>query len=416
MRILFLGINYPPEEIGIGLYSGDMCRAWAEMGHEVRAVAAAPYYPAWKVFAGYERRGWVRTFEDGVDVTRCPIYVPAEPTGPRRILHHLSFLASSFFPMMKAAVGTKPALVFTSAPSLIAAPLAWLAARLCGAKCWLHIQDFEVEAMLATGLVKGGLANRLGALFERTLFRRFDQVSSISPQMCRKLVEKGVSPERVYELRNWADIERVRPLTRTSAYRELWGINTRHVALYSGNIANKQGISIVLEAARLLKHRSDLTFVVCGEGPNRSELEGAAKGLDNIMFHDLQPRDRLGDLLGLATVHLMPQLATAADLLLPSKLTNMLASGCPVVATAGSETGLALEVEGCGIVTPPGEAASFAHAIEAIIDNPRLAQTLGAAARIRAEERWSKHAILSCAERQMAGLVRNRLSLPVPEA
>jgi colanic acid biosynthesis glycosyl transferase WcaI len=198
MKILFLGLNYAPEPIGIGLYSGDMCRAWAAMGHEVRAVVAAPYYPAWQVADEY-RGGWKRTHEQGVDVTRCPLYVPREPSGAKRILHHLSFLLSSLGPALKAALGQRPDLVFTVAPSLIAAPVAWLAARVGGAKSWLHVQDFEVEAMVATGLVDKGFTAKAGARFEHTVLSLFDTVSSISPQMCRKLAEKGVEVPRIYE-------------------------------------------------------------------------------------------------------------------------------------------------------------------------------------------------------------------------
>jgi colanic acid biosynthesis glycosyl transferase WcaI len=98
----------------------------------------------------------------------------------------------------------------------------------------------------------------------------------------------------------------------------------------------------------------------------------------------------------------MPQLATAADLLLPSKLTNMLASGRPVVATAASGTGLAHEVEGCGLVTPPGDAAAFAAAIERVLDNPEEARGFGRVARARAEDRWAKQPILDRAAARMA--------------
>jgi colanic acid biosynthesis glycosyl transferase WcaI len=319
-------------------------------------------------------------------------------------LHHLSFLAASLPIMLKAAVGSKPDLVFTCAPSLIASPVAWLAARLSGAKCWLHIQDFEVEAALATGLVKPGLAGNLGARFERALLARFDKVSSISPQMCRKLEDKGVPPGKIHELRNWADVNLVKPLDGRSSYRDEWNIETPHVALYSGNIANKQGIEVVVEMARLLRHRADLTVVVCGEGPNRARLEAAAADLDNIQFHDLQPRERLGDLLGLATVHLIPQLRGAADLLLPSKLTNMLASGRPVVATAEAGTALAGEVEGAGLVCEPENAPALAAAIEALLDDDDLRTLCGEAARQRATERWSRPQILGRLEQEMATL------------
>lgn len=403
MKILFLGLNYAPEEIGIGLYSGDMTKAWAKAGHDVRVISANPYYPAWKVFDGYSNKRWTRSTEAGVEVTRCPIYVPAKPSGLKRIAHHFSFLASALPRMLKAVVADKPDIVFTVAPSLIGAPLAWLAARLSGAKCWLHIQDFEMEAALATGLVnKGSIASRLGPWFERTVITMFDYTSSISPQMCAKLIEKGMPRDRVYQLRNWADIGAIRPFEGVSPYRAEWGINTPYVALYSGNIANKQGIEVVLEAARLLRHRRDLTFVICGQGPNRANLEAAAADLDNIQFRDLQPRDRLNELLGMASVHLMPQLAGAADLVLPSKLTNMLASGRPIVATADPGTGLGDEVEGCGVLTQPGSAPAFARGIETMLDHPALAASYAVTARERAEERWSKDIVLDRLETRMA--------------
>src|SRR3546814_2119573 len=101
---------------------------------------------------------------------------------------------------------------------------------------------------------------------------------------------------------------------------------------------------MLIEVARQLAHRKDLTLIICGNGPNRAVLEATAQHVDNLLFHDLQPKERLNDLLNLATIHLLPQKADAADLLLPSKLTNMLASGRPVVAGTAPHTGLAREM------------------------------------------------------------------------
>ncbi|RZA18405.1 MAG: glycosyltransferase, partial [Proteobacteria bacterium] len=85
--------------------------------------------------------------------------------------------------------------------------------------------------------------------------------------------------------------------------------------------------------------------------------------------------------------------------------TNMLASGRPVIATADPGTGLADEVEGAGIVIPPGDAQAMADAIEQLIDDPERAASLGKAARIRAEERWSKDAIIGRFMEQVSALV-----------
>ena len=77
-----------------------------------------------------------------------------------------------------------------------------------------------------------------------------------------------------------------------------------------------------------------------------------------------------------------------------AKLTNMLASGRPVVATAAGGTGLHAEVAGCGVVTPPGDAQALAGAIAALADDPDLRAALGQAATQRAAERWRKDAII----------------------
>lgn len=396
MKLLILGLNYAPEKVGIAVYTTAMAEYLATAGHDVRVVASQPYYPAWKIMDGHSAWTYSRRFENGVDVTRVPHYIPAKPSGLKRVVHHASFAALALVPTVFRAASMRPDVVMTVGPSLIAAPIARLAAMVTGSRSWLHVQDFEVEAAFATGLLnKDNWRARLAAGFERYVLEGFDIVSSISPQMCRKLVEKGVAPEQAVEFRNWADVAAIKPLSEPSPYRAEWGITTPHVALYSGNIANKQGISIIVEAATQLKARQDLTFVICGEGPNRARLETLAAGLPNIQFRDLQPKDRLNDLLGLATIHLLPQLAGAADLVLPSKLIGMLASGRPIIATADAGTGIAAEVEGCGAIVAPGDASAFATAIVRFADDPATHAEAAAAARHRAEERWDGTAILN---------------------
>lgn len=406
LNLLVVGLNYAPEPVGIGPYTSGLTQALRERGHHVTAVVGQPYYPYWRRFAGFRRR-WKQDVEQGVTVIRCPHYVPAEPTGKRRILHHLSFALSALLPALTQA-RTKPDVVLAVAPSLLSVPIARLAAWVAGAKLWIHVQDFEVEAAFATGLVApGGWPARMARWLENAILRSADRVSTISPQMRERLAAKGLPPARTSEIRNWAN--HAGPADEQTggnqaSYRIRWGLGSRSVALYSGNIANKQGIEILIAAAGCLRHRDDLAFVICGQGPNRARLEALAVGLRNVQFQDLQPAERMGELLAMASVHLLPQIAGAADLVLPSKLTNMLASGRPVVATAMPGTGLAAELEGAGLVVPPNDAAALASAIVRLVDDPELANALGAEARCRAAERWSKNVIMAKLERELLDL------------
>lgn len=404
-HVLIVGLNYAPEAVGIGPFTRGMAEGLVQRGFAVDVVAGQPYYPQWRSVPGFA--SWQRTSENGVTVVRCPHYIPRVPSGPKRILHLASFAVAAVGPALRRALGPRcPRVVICVAPALLSVPVAWLAAKLARAKLWIHVQDFEVEAAFATGLVNGeGVPARLARGLENGLLRLADKVSTISPQMVAKLHAKGIAPTRAIEVRNWANAPAPDPAAG-AAYRADWGLETRHVALYSGNIANKQGIEILVEAARLLAGREDIAFVICGEGPNRERLEALAAGLDNIQFHDLQPAARMGELLSLASVHLLPQIAGAADLVLPSKLANMLASGRPVVATAVPGTGLHAEVEGCGIAVPPGDARAIADAVAALIDDPARAAAMGDAAKVRADERWSQNSVIDGLAQALRGLAR----------
>ena len=118
MKILILGLNFHPELTGIGKYTGEMAAYLGAQGHEVRAITTPPYYPHWKVQPGYRWWAYGRREEwCGVEVWRCPLWVPRSPTGINRVLHLLSFAVSSL-PALAASLFWRPQVVMCIAPAL----------------------------------------------------------------------------------------------------------------------------------------------------------------------------------------------------------------------------------------------------------------------------------------------------------
>ena len=396
IRILLVGLNYAPDFIGIPKYTTEFCEDLARRGHTVEIVTAPPYYPAWIVPAAY-RGGWRSETINGVKIHRAPIFVPAKPSGLTRLLHLLSFTISSLPCALFVACSHRPNIVVAVAPSLLSAPVALLAARLTGARTWLHVQDFEVDAAFELGMLKSTTGRRVAEYIERGLLRGFDRVSAISESMRRLLVRKGLDEDSTIELRNWVDVDAVtmRPSSNTAYRSELNIPASQVVALYSGNMAGKQGLERLAEMVGLLEHKApQVTVILCGQGPLRETLEASCAGKGNVHFMDLQPSARLPELLATADIHLLPQRAEAADLVLPSKLTGMLASGRPVVAMAEAGTGLSVEVEGCGLTVAPGDAEAMASAVISLSEDQPKRLRLGLAARERAEARWKMSAVI----------------------
>lgn len=289
-------------------------------------------------------------------------------------------------------------MVLCVAPTLLNAPAALLCARFSGAQTWLHIQDFEVEAALNLGLLPGGRAlARMAAGIERAVIDGFDHVSTISTRMMARLEVKHIPTAKRHLLPNWVDTHAIYPIdpSERRLRQELGFTDQQVVALYAGNLGHKQGLEIVLEAAKLLAGLAMIQFVICGDGAARVTLQSAAQGLSNLKFLPVQPRELLNELLNLADIHLMPQKADAADLVMPSKLAGMLASGKPVIATALPHTGVGEIISQVGVLIPPEDAQAMAGAIRSLAAALDERQRLGAAGRAYAQSHWERERVLS---------------------
>jgi colanic acid biosynthesis glycosyl transferase WcaI len=405
-KILVYGLNYAPELTGIGKYTSELCAWLANRGHIVKVVAGHPYYPDWAVAESYDNHKYQTEFRDGVEIVHCPLFVPKVPTGKKRILNHVSFSITSAPKVIEQVLRFRPDVIFSVVPSFFVAPMTIAAGGLGGIPTWLHVQDFEIDSAFELGMLAGSSLRRLAATIEQSIFKRFDRVSTISPKMVDGLVRKGVNPDKTVEFRNWVDTSAIRPMDRMTDYRKQLGLTSDHiVALYSGSIAAKQGIESLVNAARaLLEIDRNIVFVFCGNGAMRGRLLAAAEGLPNTKFLDLQPEHKMSELLATADIHLIPQRAQVADLMLPSKLAPILASGRPAVVMADSKTQLAAELEGAGLTVPPGNPSALVNAILELAHDETLRLKMGIKGRELACSRWDKKAILEKFEKQLLEL------------
>jgi colanic acid biosynthesis glycosyl transferase WcaI len=402
LRLLIYGLNYAPEPTGIGKFTGEMAAWLAGRGHKVRVITAPPYYPGWRVAPGHSAWLWQREWVEGVRVYRCPLYVPARPRGATRLLHLASFALASLPVALWQGLVFRPQVLIAVAPALVAAPGALLAAGLAGAPAWLHIQDFEIDAAFALGIISPGCMRRWALAAESWLLSRFHRVSSITPAMVARLGHKGVPAERRTLFPNWVDSRAIHPAE--SGIRRDLGLGPEAVvALYSGNMGEKQGVETLAEVARSLAG-SPVVLVLAGAGAAEPRLRAATSGLAQVRWLALQPTARLNDLLNAADIHLLPQRADAADLVMPSKLAFMLASGKPVVAGAAPGTALARAIEGAGIAVPPGDASAMAAAVLDLAKDSTRRKALGAEARAHAFAEWDREAILARFEGELMKL------------
>ncbi len=394
-HILVHGINYAPELIGIGKYNTEMCEHFVKSGHEVTMITAFPYYPEWKVPEKYRNKYFITERRKGVFIRRSYLYVPSKVTTLKRVLHELSFILTSFFNLV---IAKKSDVLIVISPPLGLGLAACLVSRLKRIPFIFHVQDLQPDAAVDLGMIKKGLFVRFLYKIEKFIYKKASLVTTISEGMREKIILKGIDPKKVLLFLNWVNSDYIRPYKRHNIFREENGIKDKFIVLYSGNIGMKQGLDTILDVADRTRDQDDIMYLIVGNGVYRENLirKNMKMGLNNVKFIPVQSNNMLPHMLSAADVSLVPQQRAVTDIVMPSKLTGIMASGRAVIACAnrGSEVYKLITESGCGIVVEPDNPEQMLEAVMDLYRNRDKAEECGKKGRKSAVECFSKEIIL----------------------
>jgi len=150
------------------------------------------------------------------------------------------------------------------------------------------------------------------------------------------------------------------------------GVAGKKVLTYAGTHADYQGLDVILDAAKRLKHRSDIVFLMVGKGPERQRLVERAKveQITNVLFKD-SPFEEVSLLMSIsyAFVVVLRNIPAAQKMRL-SKTFPPLACGVPVIYAGVGESAEIIRKNDCGIVALPENPTSLADAVITLVDAP----------------------------------------------
>ncbi|WP_328890628.1 glycosyltransferase [Streptomyces sp. NBC_00316] len=371
-RLLVVSTNYAPELTGIGPYAAQLAEHWAASGADTHVLTGMPHYPSWRTEAAY--RGVWRTAESraGVTVHRRRHYVPPRQTALRRGAFEATVLAHGLL----APPGVRPDAVISQLPSLAGGVIGARLARRHRVPYIPVVQDLMGAAAAQSGIRGGGRAAAVAARAERYALRAAALVGVIHESFVPRVTAYGVDPSRIRLVPNWTHVEGPSAVRAATRARLGWREGTP-VVLHSGNMGLKQGLEVLVDAARLAP---EMRIVLMGDGNQRDALRARAAGLPNLDILPPADADEFTDVLAAADVLAVTQRASVLDMSVPSKLTSYFVSGRPVVASVADEGGTAQEVRrsGAGVLVAPEDPGALLAAVRKLVDGPAEADALGA--------------------------------------
>lgn len=143
----------------------------------------------------------------------------------------------------------------------------------------------------------------------------------------------SLKPNNVFVMPNWIDVEGFRKsLLDKNEARERLGIDKdKKVILFIQRLSKRKGVDLIIPVAESFMDKR-LLFLVCGEGPERQNLEFSIKNLDlgdKIILKGSVPQKEIGLYFSAADIFFLPSEEEG----FPHAILESMAAGVPYVAS-----------------------------------------------------------------------------------
>lgn len=377
MHILFLSHYFPPEVNAPASRTFEHCRQWVEDGDEVTVLTCFPNHPAGKLYPGFRNRPYHRSRQLGMTVMRLLTYVTPNEGFLKRSINHLFYMVAA---TLASIFIRRVDVVVTTSPQFFNGIAGYFVSKIKRAPWILEIRDLWPESILELGAIRNAWIIR-GLLFLAQLaYRKADHIVVVTDAFKDHLEALGVAPEKITVLKNGVDLTLFAHAQRDPALAVSIGFDGRFIASYVGTHGLAHGLETILEAAHILRDRSDIGFLLVGDGAARKDLlaTSVARGLANVVMLPQQDRQSMPAIWATSDACLVvlrdrPVFRTV----IPSKIFEIMAMRKPTILGVAGESREIMEKAGAGICVAPEDAVALADAVSTLCDDRQLAERLG---------------------------------------
>ena len=377
MKLVVVTPHFAPDVAPTGAVITRVVEELGRRDHEIEVVTALPWYRRHKIEPGYSGR--LYRFED-TPWGRITRIHPFPGSDKRNLARRAAGYAG--FSALATALGGKGGpvdAVLAVSPPLTLGATGWAIAKRRKAAFVFNVQDIYPDVAVELGMLTNERVVAASYKLEKWSYEVADAVTVLSEDLLDNVARKTTRPEKMRVIPNFVDTDWIKPSERSNAYRREFGLEKKTVVMYAGNVGLSQGLDLVIDAASALAYEDDLVFVINGAGADRERLMAKARGLENVRFVDIQPADRLPEVIAAADIQLVTLKRGLARSSVPSKTYSILAAGRPLLASVdeGSEVANVVTRAGAGVAVPPEDPEAFTKALRGLLDAPEELERMG---------------------------------------
>lgn len=330
--------------------------------NDVTVLTSLPSYPTGILPKEYQGKLFTQEKDNNVDIVRVWDFPTPNKGFVKRTINHLVFVLSSCI----AIFCLEPFdIVIVSSPNFFSG-LAGLFAALLGKKNFIFdVRDLWPDSAFELGYKPSNFVKNILKGLEKLYYRKAKKIFCATSEIRRTIINIGIPKEKVITLVNTVDTNLFKPINIDRT--KLGFQKNDFIMIYVGSLTQVQNLKTVIEAANLIKKVSNIKILMVGEGEDKENLIAQTKKvkLKNIEFINGQPTGKIIQLINVSDVGLI-SLSTNkffSDNALPTKTSEYLGCGKPIVACAGKNLEELIKKNEVGLVVPPGDSKKLSEAI-----------------------------------------------------
>ena len=395
MKLLYFVQYFPPETAAGLTLVKDMIEGFAEKEMDVIVYTPVPTRGVDDKTREYFKKHKVTKVNDHLVIKRMSLYREGTAFKQRAIRYFIF----SFECIIKGIFIPADAIFISSGPpsqTLVVGVLRHLTKK----RITYNLQDMFPDSLINAGMAKeDSKAVKIGRWMERVSYKNAHAIITVSDDMERNVLSKGVDKKKVFMVRNWIDTDEFVPVRREDnvLFDTLHLDRSKFYLVYSGNIGYTMGLEYVIQAMEKLKDEN-IELLIFGEGSEKEKLQKLvkAKKLSNVRFLPFQDAKLISNVYSIGDIAVISGRKGLASVSMPSKTWTIMATGTGILAQfdKGSELDRTIKSVGCGVTVESGNVEKIAETIRSLATDRETCRKYGENARKYAVENISKEKAL----------------------
>ena len=369
MRVLFLMFAFPDMNESFNMYTA-MVDMFHKKNHSVTVVAP-----------GSNLKKSAITTEKGIEILRVKTYPIKNVSNIRKGIANLLLPYQYQKEINKFYQDRNFDLIIIPTPPITLGRLAKHLKKKHNAQVYLILRDIFPQNAIDLGFMKNeSYIHKLFKAKETELYETADKIGCMSQANIHFVKNNHIVPDhKLHVLRNWQYLNTDKHI-EIDTIREKYNLVNKFVVVFGGNMGKPQQLENVLELAHRCKQKTEIVFVLLGEGVMMDKIKAETKNKDlkNIRFHGSIPKLEYQSLIAASDVGLISLHADFTIPNIPSKALDYWNIGIPILGSLDKATdfGEILNETQTGLWAYSGEHTNLYKNLIKLYENKELRITM----------------------------------------